>query len=220
MNDHREQSNVLASLLGVVARPQSYARAFYSLIAFPLGTLYFVFLAVGLSLGLGLVLLWIGFLVLAFVLVASWGLAAFERQQAIFLLDADIAPMRDTTEAHEDFGQHLKSYLTNPVTWKAPIFLLLKFPLGVFSFVVMLTSTCVSGALLLAPFYYNWNPPEVILWRVDTLPEALLCSLLGAVTLVITLHLGNGLGWVWQQLAELLLGRRAADPGQAEPAAA
>ncbi len=102
-------NDAITKIFGVFARPRSYATAFYCLIAFPLGTLYFIFLAVGLSLGLGLVLLWIGFLVLAFVLVASWGLAAFERQQAIVLLAAKIPPMRSPNQTYEDFGQQLLS---------------------------------------------------------------------------------------------------------------
>lgn len=201
-----QDRSLLFKIFGVVARPQTYGQAFYSLIAFPLGTLYFVFLAVGLSLGVGLVLVWIGFLILAFVLVASWGLAAFERQQAIHLLHAEVAPMKRPAATEEDFGEQLKRYLTSPVTWKGPLFLLLKFPLGVISFVVMLTGFTLGGCLLLAPLYYRWSPPDFYLWSADTLPEALLCSLAGAVTLLISLHLGNAFGWIWRQLAELLLG--------------
>ncbi|MDH3403224.1 MAG: sensor domain-containing protein [Acidobacteriota bacterium] len=211
--------SVLAAVFGVVAQRRSYAQAFYSLIAFPLGTLYFVFLAVGLALGLGLVLLWVGFLILAFVLVASWGLAVFERQQAIVLLDAEVPPMRPAGPPSEDFGERVKGYLTNPVTWKGPIFLLLKFPLGILSFVVMVTSFCLGASLLLAPLYYTWSPPDFYFWVADTLPEALLCTLLGAAVLLLGLHLANGLGWVWRQLAQLLLGASAPGAEQPTPAA-
>ncbi len=219
MDESTRDRSVLSTIFGVAARPQSYAQAFYSLIAFPLGTLYFIFLAVGLSLGLGLVLLWIGFLILAFVLVASWGLSAFERQQAIHLLHAEVPPMRRPAATDEDFGQQLKRYLTNPVTWKGPLFLLLKFPLGVISFVVMLTGLTLGGSLLLAPFYYRWSPPDFYLWQADTLPEALVCSVVGAATLLISLHLANGMGWVWRQLAQALLGSTATRTEQHAPAA-
>lgn len=198
----------LAAIFGIVARPQSYARAFYSMIAFPLGTLYFVFLVVGLSLGLGLVLLWVGFLILAFVLVASWGLTAFERQQAIWLLQADVPPMRAAASGPVEVADHVRRFLTSPVTWKGPLFLLLKFPLGIFSFVVMLTSFSLGAALFLAPFYYRVSPPQLFYGSVDTLPEALACSLLGAAVLLAALHLGNALGWVWGRLAVYLLGDR------------
>ena len=39
--------------VGVIANPQSYLNIVYLLLAFPLGTFYFVFLVTGLSLGLG-----------------------------------------------------------------------------------------------------------------------------------------------------------------------
>lgn len=218
MTQDTDRPSALEAIFGVILRPQSYARAFYSLIAFPLGTVYFVFLVVGLSLGLGLVLLWVGFLILAFVLIVSWGLAAFERQQAILLLDAEVPPMRDRNRTYEGFSQHLKAFISNPVTWKAPVFLLLKFPLGIFSFVVMLTSFCLGFAFLLAPVYYTWSPPDLGLWSVDTLPEALLCSLIGAAELLVALHLANALGWVWKQLAVLLLGHPITET-ELEPAA-
>jgi len=205
-NYNAKTTSPIARVFEVFVKPRSYASAFYSLIAFPLGTVYFIFLAVGLSLGLGLALLWIGFLILAFVLIASWGLAAFERQQAIVLLDAKVPPMRGAHQTYEDFGQQLKSFLTNPVTWKAPLFLLLKFPLGVMSFVVMLTSLCLGFALLLAPIYYYWSPPEMGLWTIDSLPEALVASLMGAGVLLVALHVANAFGWIWTQLAVLLLG--------------
>lgn len=205
-HETRSFRSPLAAILGVVVEPRSYARAFYSLIAFPLGTLYFVFLVVGLSLGVGLVLLWIGFLILAFVLVAAWGLSAFERRQAIWLLDADVPTMRRQAEGERDLWEVIRVFVSNPVTWKGPLFLLIKFPLGIFSFVVMLTSFCLGLSLLLAPAYYLWAPIDFFYWYADTLPEALLCSLSGAAVLVVTLHLGNALGWLWRQLAVHLLG--------------
>lgn len=220
MNQPTTTESTLARVFGVFVKPSSYASAFYSLIAFPLGTIYFIFLAVGLSLGLGLVLLWIGFLILAFVLVASWGLAAFERQQAIVLLHADVPPMRGPDQTYEDFGQQLKGFLTNPVTWKAPFFLLLKFPLGILTFVVMLTSLCLGLALLLAPFYYFWSPPDLGPWMIDSLGEALLCSVLGLGVLLVALHVANAFGWIWSHLAVLLLGGpQAASESESEAVA-
>ena len=124
--------------------------------------------------------------------------------------------MRGAERTYEDFGQQLKAFLLNPVTWKAPLFLLLKFPLGVLSFVVMLTSFCLGLALLLAPLYYTWSPPMVDLWTVDTLAEALLCTLLGAGVLLVALHVATAFGWIWSQLAVLLLG---GPPQVAEPEA-
>ncbi len=75
-------------------------------------------------------------------------------------------------------------------------------------------------SLLAAPLYYTWSPPDFFFWVADTLPEALLCSLFGAVVLLISLHLANGLGWIWRQLAEFLLGSRTSTPTVEEGASA
>lgn len=45
---------------GVVAEPRSYLNIVYLLLAFPLGTFYFVFLVTGLSLGFGLIITLVG----------------------------------------------------------------------------------------------------------------------------------------------------------------
>ena len=65
-------SQALGSFFGVVTRGRSYLNVLYLFIAFPLGVAYFVFLSIGWSLSLGLILLWIGLLVLLAVLGLSW----------------------------------------------------------------------------------------------------------------------------------------------------
>jgi hypothetical protein len=75
------------------------------------------------------------------------------------------------------------------------------------SFCFGITALALSGALLFAPLYYRWSPPDFYWWYADTLPEALLCSLIGLLGFVIALHAFNGLGWVWRQLATLMLGQ-------------
>lgn len=202
----------LGPFFGVVARGSSYRNTIYNLLAFPLGVGYFVLLTVGLSLGLGLAIVWIGLFILALVLLMSWVLSAFERQQAMVLLDADIGPMGNWPPEGTPFTDRLAAFLGNRVTWTGPLFLFLKFPLGVLSFVFVVTGLSFSSALFLAPLYYRWEPPDFYWWYVDTLPEALLCSLIGVFAFILTLHALNGLAWVWRELASLMLGKEDRQP--------
>jgi hypothetical protein len=205
-------TQALGSFFGVVASSRSYLNLLYLLLAFPLGVAYFCFLTVGWSLGLGLLIVWIGLIVLLAVLLLSWLFATFERQQAIFLLGAEVQPMTQNQPVQEpNLWERLKAFLTNRVTWTGMVFLAVKFPLGVASFVLAVVGLSVSLACLLAPFYYRWDPPDLYWWLVDTLPEALLCSLLGAILLILTLHLLNGVAWVWKSLAVILLGQSRRD---------
>lgn len=208
----------LTAVFGVLADGRSYLNVLYLLLAFPLGIAYFVFLITGLSLGLGLLIIWIGVLVLALVFLGSWGLAAFERQQAIWLLRAEIGPTW-TAVTGRGFWPNTRAFLEHKVTWTGPIFLFLKFPLGVASFVFTVVSLTLSLTLLLAPLYYRVSPPDLYWWVADTLPEALLCSLVGFLLFVASLHLLNALAWVWRELAVLLLGRRGPGSESAAPPA-
>lgn len=210
--DSRSLEVTLGPFFGVVARGRPYLNTLYLLLAFPLGLLYFIFLVTGISLGLGLIILWVGLLVLLLVVMGSRALSALERQQAIWLLGAEVGPMAASGVPSEGIWARLQAFLANSVTWKGLAFISLKFPLGLISFVFVIVSLCVSLSLLLAPFYYWLAPLELVWWYVDRLWEALICSAVGLLLTVATLHAINGLAFIWRGLAELLLGHpRAID---------
>ena len=113
-------------------------------------------------------------------------------------------------EAPSDLWGKLRALLTNPVTWKGIGYLTLKFPLGVVSFVVLVTLVALSLALLLAPFYYQLPGVQIGWpggWEVDTLSETLVAAVVGAVLGLVSLHVFNGLALLWGWLARALLGR-------------
>jgi hypothetical protein len=216
----RETSTVPA-FFRVVAEPQSYLNLLYLLLSFPLGIFYFVFLVTALSLGLGLIITWIGIPILVGAIALSYAFAAFERSVAIAMLRVEIAPMRDADMPPGLWGK-LRALLTNPVTWKGIAYLLIKFPLGVVSFVVVVTLGALSLALLGAPFYYQL-PGVQIGWpgglEVDTLSEALVAAVVGAALVLVSLHVFNGLALLWKWLARVLLGRMGPSHGDGARAA-
>lgn len=208
---------------------RSYANLLFLALAFPLGLTYFIFLVVGLSLGFGLLIIWVGVPILALVVAGSWLFAAMERRLAIHLLGAHVPPMAPTTrDPRETVWQRLRGVLANPVTWKGMGYLAVKFPLGIATFVVAVTLASLSLAFLLTPFFYAWAPVDMTMsfdgpsWMIDTPGEALLCSLFGAGLTVISLNLFNALAFAWGKLASVLLGssRFAAPPPEPSAAAA
>lgn len=190
---------------------RTYLNLLYLALTFPLGLAYFVFLAVGLSLGVGLTIIWVGLPILALVFAAGWGAAKLERQMAIHLLGASVSPMSAPAAPGLGVLDRLKAWLANPVTWKGMAFLAIKFPLGLATFVLLVTLGALSVALTLSPFFYTWSPPQIFLWEIDTLGEALLCSLAGLVTLLISLNALNGVARAWSWLSRLALGSRRFD---------
>jgi hypothetical protein len=217
------KSNFFDRFFGVIVHKQTYLNALYLLLAFPLGLFYFIFLVTGLSLGISLVIIWVGLLLLAVVFAAWYGMLVFERRMAISLLHVDIPPMARESYAGKTTWQKVKAALANPVTWKGLLYLFAKFPLGILSFVVLVTFLSLSVSLLAAPFYYQWVQPQVSLdlggrmlnnsiWLVDTLPEALLACFAGLAMAFLSLHIFNGLAWVSGRFARVMLGNFSSQP--------
>lgn len=203
-----ERTNSMKQFFGVVTRGETYLNIIYLLLAFPLGTAYFVFLVTGLLLGLSLLIVWVGIPILLLMLAAWWGLVAFERQLAIWLLHVDIPPMSRETVSGQGAWVRLKAHLNNPVTWKGLAYLFARFPLGILSFVVSFTLIVLTGALLFAPLTYT--DPEsqlyVFSWQIDTLNEAVICSIVGFSVGIISMHIMNCLAFVSGRFASLMLG--------------
>jgi Putative sensor len=199
----------LVRFLRVPLEARSYSNLLFLALAFPLGLIYFIFLSVGLTLGVGLTLILIGLPLLALVLAASWGLTALERQLAIHLLGAEVPPMRPAQPApRRGFLHDTLDFLGNPVTWKGMGYLLLKLPLGIVTFVVTISLLAVSASLLIAPFAYptgllEWDGA---VWNLDSPGAAVLCGMLGVLLAFLSLHVFNGLAWVWRTLASAMLG--------------
>jgi hypothetical protein len=191
---------------------RSYTNLLFLVLAFPLGLAYFVFLTVGLALGVGLTLIWIGLPILALVFAGSWGMTALERQLAIHLLGAAVPPMSPAAltapGAPRGFWRSVQDFLGNPVTWKGMGYLLIKLPLGVVTFTVTVFLLSLSAAFLLAPFAYPLGLLELdgAVFTIDGPWSALLCGVIGLLIAFLSLHALNGLAWVWRTLASAMLG--------------
>ncbi len=216
-------TSALAKFFGAVTRPQTYLNILYLLLAFPLGIFYFVFLITGLAAGFPLIIVWIGLLVLALVFAAWYAFIAFERQTAIWMLHEDIPPMSRQDLTGKSLWQKFTATLANPVTWKGLVYLFAKFPLGILSFVVVVTLLSVSVSLLAMPFYYPYVHSDINLTLngayyfnpillVNTLPKALIVSLIGVFVTLISLHAFNGLAWLSGKFARIMLGNFAPAP--------
>ncbi len=223
----------LRLFLGAPFRLRTYTNLLYLLLAFPLGLAYFIFLAVGLTAGFGLTLVWIGLPILALVFAGSWAFAAFERQAAILLLKADVPPMTPKklpppSPAARTAWQRAGDFFSNPVTWKGMGFLLLKLPFGLVSFVSLVALLPLSGVLLLAPLLWEMGVFDVgdidgVVFSVDSIGGAWVCAIAGLVMLFVSLNLLNTLAWLWRATATALLGsdrfETPAPPAQEMPEA-
>jgi len=199
----------------VMVSGQAYLNLIYLGAAFPLGVFYFVFLVSALSTGISLAIIWVGIPILLLVGVAWWVLASFERFIAINLLKEDIPAMARPSKESADLWTRFKEYFANPVTWKSLLYLFLKFPLGITTFVILITLVSLTLAFLSMPFTYEYLQyfqggisfgPGLPIWHIDSLYDALLGALIGLMLWPVTLHVTNGLAFVHAKFARLMLG--------------
>jgi hypothetical protein len=211
-------SNPVRGIFGILAWPRTYLNLVYLLIGFPLGLAYFVFYVVGGSLGAGLSILGIGLVILFLLILAAWALSLFERALANALLGAEV-PSPGHTATEEGGWPWVKSVLGNPVTWKGLVFQLLKFPLGLASWIVTIVVLALVLGFIAAPVAIPFGGTIQMdpWWVVDTQREAWIATAIGLAAVIPALHLLNGLAYLWAVFARVMLGRR--EPRESAPEA-
>ncbi len=125
----------------------------YLLLSFPLSLLYFLLIIAGISIGFSTLVIWVGVPILFLTLLGLRWIAAVERDVTARLLHIDMPyiPYRD----HQ--GRTLKIWLRDSLTWKSLAYVLIKFPLGILSFVLVLALPLAALTLFLEPFIYLLN---------------------------------------------------------------
>ena len=199
MND-----STLNRFFGVVALPRTWLGIVFHLLAFPLGLFYFVFLITGISVGVGLVVVWVGIPILLVVAGAWWLFAAFERLQARYLLGADVPQAARAWETVDGVWGKLKAHFGTGSTWLDLAYLIVKLAFGTVSFTLLVTLPSAVGWLLAMPVLAILGIPVVNGTWVPPLWFGVLCVPLGILVFFVSLHLLNAWGWVSARWAELL----------------
>ena len=188
-------------------RGRTYLNIAYLLLAFPLGLVYFGFLAIGLAVGFTLLLALIGIPILLLVHLAAWVLMNLERWLAIRLLGVDIPPL-SPVDPQGPMWRRLVGKATHPSTWTGMFFLLAKLPLGLVSFLLTVVLLSVSIAFTAAPVLHLVFAIPVGPWSVDSLGESLLLVPLGVVVAVLSVNALNYAASLHGRFARLMLGER------------
>jgi signal transduction histidine kinase len=186
----------------------------YLLLSMWVGLTWHVVLAVGLTLGVGTLIIWVGVFVLALTVLAWRGGAWLERRWVRAMLGVEIPdPYRPAPSGSP--WRRARVVASDPATWKDLAYLVVLFPLGLLWFVVTLTLWTAALGLLTAPLWY-WIPADggaaLIadgdrgLLVIDTLPEALLAMVVGAGLCVAAAWAVKGMAAAHGAVALALLG--------------
>ncbi len=200
--------------------PQTYRTAAYLATGLVMGVFDFVVIITGLSLGLGLAVTVIGIPILMATFVVARSLATMERELARTLLDAPLPRRRlRAVPSQRGFLPRLRHVIANRRTWAEIAFLLLRLPMGILDFVVIVTVL----ALAFGGFVYPWLivaglDSSVGNWVIDTLPESLLYVPVSVLFFVTGGRLITAWGEASRRFASHLLGTLGQDELKAEVA--
>ena len=210
----------LSRFFGVVTRPRTWLNLLFHILAFPLGLFYFVFLVTGLSVGLGLVIIWVGIPILLVVAGAWWLFGAFERFQARVLLGADVPEAPRMWETVDGVWGKVKAHFGSGATWKDLLYLLAKLAFGVVSFTLVVTLAAIISWLFALPFVSVWHVASMDFGSGPWYPPLWLGVLgipAGVLMIFASLHVLNAWGWVCARWAEVMFRTGPLEPVFAAP---
>jgi len=191
-------------IFGTVIEPQTWRNLLYLFLSFPLGLIYFVTVVVLLSVGAGMIVIVVGIpiLILTFALIRAY--VAAERVLLRKLLGAVVAEAGPVYRPPR-LVDRMMSYLSDAQLWKGLVYLLIHFVFGVASFAMVMALIPASLGLLLAPLTYTFIPLNVLMTRIDSFDQAVLCCSAGAILGLLSLHLLNLWAAVWKRVGTALL---------------
>lgn len=208
-----------SDLVGVLVDAQTYKNLLYLLLAFPLGLVYYVVLMLGFTLGVGLSILVVGLGILLGTVLGLRYIASFERWLANTLLGTAIAEPDDVEGAGDGVVDTVTAYLRASSTWRGLGFVVLKFWIGILSFVLLVTFLGTGVELLLLPLFPEGVfTIEVAGWvvadSVETTAERVIAVPAGAVLALVAVHLLNAFAGVNASIASSLLGPKTSDTSE------
>jgi hypothetical protein len=186
----------------------------YLLLSLPIGVVYFTVLVTGFSLGFGLSITLIGIPILLGMIFMTYLLADFERSLTARMLGLEIIKPEARPVAGDSTMALLVVQLRDWNFWRQFIYLVIKMPLGIFTFTLAVTLSSVSLALLAAPLIVSFLPMVDYMVmgtsRVDTMSEALLASAGGLALGAVTVFAVNGVSWALGRFTRWSLGAKTA----------
>ena len=182
-------------LFGVIVEPRSYANILYLLLGLPLGILYFTTIVTGVSLAIGLTpLMLLGIPLTVALWYANRAFMHIERGLAVGLLGEQMDAVEPVPTWPGGLWRHFKACIAENYGWRGMLYLLLRFPVGVFTFTLAVTLVSTSLGLTFAPTWM-WTSDDISMFGmdVDPFPWSFLCVPIGIVLTFASLHLMNAL---------------------------
>ncbi len=220
----RQHRSLFGKFFGVIAEPRTYAALFYMLLSLATGIFYFTWAVTGLSLSLGLGVLIIGipFVILFFGSVRMFSLLEGRIVEVMLGERMPRRPLYGTRG--KPWTARIAELFSDPRSWTTLLYMLLMLPLGILYFTLAVTLLGVSFASLAAPLAvwfghatvnadfdgWMWLGVQDGIFGTSFGDAALpLLFVMGILMLFVTLHLARGIGYLHGQFAKHLLVKTA-----------
>lgn len=206
----------LMNFFGVITQSKTYRNMLCLFILFPLGIIYFVIVVTGIFLGFGLIITLFGIPVLFGIILLWRVLANFERKfiRNKMGININYVPMK---KQKQWFLKSFKTYLKDSFTWKSLVYLLLRFPLGIISFVILVVFISVSLSFIASPFVFHLlnigvlNGDFVVdaYTFINTYWFTVLVWIVGVLLVFVSLHIFNYLMHAFGLLSKFILNKKS-----------
>jgi hypothetical protein len=199
-------------IFGVFLDPRAYGALLFMFLSLATGILYSTWAVTGLSLSIGLSILIIG-LPFALLFLASVRLFSLLEGRLVESLLGVRMPRRPRFATPEgSLWTRLSSWLGDRRTWTTLLYMVLKLPLGILSFVLFTVLMSISLALLAAPITQVFFDQPLIQFSSNHYLYVPLWAfplfwLAGALDLLLVMHLARALGRAYGSIAKAMLVR-------------
>ncbi len=179
----------------------------HMLVNLPLGIVYFALVITGFTLGVGTLVTLLGIPVLIGTgwLVRTMG--NVERGRMNSFLGTNLRDPYRPAAAESGWLARLAAIGKDPATWRDFLYLMLRMPIGIFTFTITVATWSVAIALVCSPIAYWLGLFRVNLspWTVDGPGAMVLATVVGAVMTVLAVGITKGLARLEAVLAGALL---------------
>ncbi len=214
------RDSVFARFFGIVGNPMAWTAMLYLLLGLPVGVFLFTWAVTGLALSVGFSTLIIG-LPFFLLFLASVRLLGFVEGRLVEALLGVRMPRRPVHPGQkQSYFKRILEMLKDGRTWSTILYMLLKLPFGVASYVLVVTGVAVSAGFVVAPILqYGFDEPTIWMNGPIYLPWYAEggFAIAGILLFVALMHVFRWIGVAQAHLARALL-VKTADTGSADDA--
>lgn len=201
---------------GPLVEPRTYANFAYLALGLPLATAWFSYVVTMLATSAGMLVTLLGLPLLGLTLVTSRGLASLDCRLTEALLGVEMPRVAALRPRAGGFWRTVKMRLVDREAWTDCAYLLLRFPVAVFTFTVAISFLgsalwMIGQPLLVAAGVHSQYPwwfsdQHFVIRRLD-MPRALLFVVPGIILFFVSLHVVNMLADLSARFTRGMIGR-------------